>query len=688
MAASIQKLLIANRGEIACRIMRTCKKLGITAVAVYSEADANSAHVRQADIAIAIGPAESRASYLNIDVILAAAKESGADAIHPGYGFLSENAAFVAAVEKAGLTFIGPSAAVIRALGDKLAAKVLASKAKVPLLPSLALTLDSKGEIVEQAALKKFVTETGFPLIVKAAGGGGGRGMRKAWNDAELIEGLRIATREAGNFFGDSRVYIERLVEKARHIEVQIFGDQFGNVQSLLDRDCTMQRFHQKVIEEAPAPGLAIELRAQIHSAAERLCRSAGYRNAGTVEFLLDPNGGFYFMEVNGRLQVEHPVTEMITGLDLVALQIEIACGRDLAESPISVPAIAECGAAIEVRLCAESPQDNFAASTGRIDCLDLPTQSASAVTVRCDSGFEAGDYVTHYYDSMLAKVIVHGPTRAAATEQLRATLARSCITGVRTNIGFLRVLLESPEFTALTHHINFAQTLTAYAALSDYELAVAALNTALSLSQKDNMPGPWGDRSGWRLAGVATTVQVFEIERRAVTVQLRFSSELGAEATVTVGEGADSSFKFTDCRVELVVQPTLESAVSATISFCNQSTQSCLCFALVRTPTGLWAYTPKGYIPIAQILGLLKARSATTAAHSTELRSPLPGKIIAVLPSVGAAVKQGDTLVTLESMKMEHPLKAPNDGTVETLHVRAGDIVEAQTILVTFEAL
>ena len=270
MSTRIKKLLIANRGEIACRIIRTCKILGIATVAVYSEADANAAHVRQADLSIAIGASESRASYLNIDAILAAATESGADAIHPGYGFLSENATFVAAVEKAGLTFVGPTSAVIRALGDKLAAKALATKAKVPLLPSLALALDPKGEVTDQSALKKFISTTGFPLIVKAAGGGGGRGMRKAWNEAELLDGLRAATREAGSFFGDSRVYIERLVEKARHIEVQIVGDNFGNVQSLLDRDCTMQRYHQKVIEEAPAPGLKDKLRSQIHSAAER----------------------------------------------------------------------------------------------------------------------------------------------------------------------------------------------------------------------------------------------------------------------------------------------------------------------------------------------------------------------------------------------------------------------------------
>ncbi|RIL11561.1 MAG: methylcrotonoyl-CoA carboxylase, partial [Proteobacteria bacterium] len=488
----MNKILIANRGEIACRIARTCRRLGIKTVAVYSDADSRAMHIGACDEAIHIGAAETKRSYLNIDAVISAAKKCRADAVHPGYGFLSENPAFVEALDKESITFIGPSAEAMRALGDKLKAKALAKKLKIPVSPSVQAEFSDSRSLkhLEQQAAK-----IGFPLLIKAAGGGGGRGMRKIESAAQLGDALKSASREAQAFFGDATIFLEKYIKQARHIEVQVIGDQHGNVFDLLDRDCSSQRNHQKVIEEAPAPNISAKTRSAMYTAARKLAKQAKYAGAATVEFLLDAQQNFYFLEVNSRLQVEHPVTEEILGIDLVELQIEAAKGANLKKIfPFrGGKTLKPKGSAIECRLCAEKPVQGFIASTGKIHALDLQAPCSPA-KLRFDCGFRSGDRISHHYDSLLGKIILHAKSRDGARLAALEVLRSSNIVGIETNSAFLEAILASADFAQGNPHLALVPSLLDRIGqeAAHRKLACALHMVAASLPQGRAGGDPW----------------------------------------------------------------------------------------------------------------------------------------------------------------------------------------------------
>ena len=499
-----KKILIANRGEIAIRVMRACKELGIQTVAVYSDADQNALHVQQADQAIHIGPAAPKESYLHMDRIIAAAKQTNADAIHPGYGFLSENAAFATAVESAGLTFIGPSADSIRAMGDKAESKIRMKAAGVPTVPGLE-GLESIGDF-ENAA-----QEIGYPVLVKAAAGGGGKGMRVVQAQQEMSEAIESARREALHAFGDERLLIEKYVVKAHHIEFQVFGDQHGNLVHLFERECSVQRRHQKIIEETPSPLLTPEIRAQMGQAAVAAAQAVNYYNAGTVEFIFDPeNSKFYFLEMNTRLQVEHPITELVTGLDLVHWQIRVAAGESF---PFTQSHLLQRGHAIESRVYAEDPSSGFLPSTGKL----LQYIEPRGPGIRVDSGFTAGDEVTHFYDPLLAKLIVHAEDRNAAIQRMGTALKDFIVHGLVTNIDFLQTVLVHPDFAAGNVSTRWVETMLESGSLvpesqepSTHHLIAASLVDLTAVNRQSsvvdqNEPdpySPWKAASGFRIGG------------------------------------------------------------------------------------------------------------------------------------------------------------------------------------------
>ena len=496
----LQKILIANRGEIAIRIMRACKELGIQTVAVYSDADKNALHVQQADEAIHIGPATAKDSYLNMGNIINAAKTANADAIHPGYGFLSENASFAAAVASAELTFIGPSADSIRIMGDKAESKIRMKEAGVPTVPGME-GLESTEDFEDAAR------EIGYPVLVKAAAGGGGKGMRVVHEERELPDAIESARREALNAFGDERLLIEKYIEKAHHIEFQVFGDQQGNLIHLFERECSVQRRHQKIIEETPSPLLTPELRGEMGQAAVAAAKAVNYYNAGTVEFIVDPDTlKFYFLEMNTRLQVEHPVTELVTGLDLVHWQIRVAAGEPF---PLTQSGLTQRGHAIECRIYAEDPAYGFLPSTGKL----LQYIEPRGPGIRVDSGFTVGDEVTHFYDPLLAKLIIHAENRAAAIQRMQATLRDFVVHGVVTNIDFLQAVLSHPDFayddvTTRWVENDFGWVPTPEPSLE--ALVVASLAEIVVPSSKSQVPGtnepdpysPWKAASGFRIGG------------------------------------------------------------------------------------------------------------------------------------------------------------------------------------------
>lgn len=660
-----KKVLIANRGEIACRIARTCRTLGIRSVAVYSRADAGSLHTRVADESVAIGGAESRDSYLVIDRIIAAAKETGADAVHPGYGFLAENPTFATALAEAGLKLIGPSAHVISLMGDKIEAKALAAQAAVPLVPGITLAATTADAPENVHAIAAFAAQHGFPILIKAASGGGGRGMRRVAESSEIPVALAAAAREALAFFADGRVFVEKLVEDARHIEVQIMGDQHGTVVVLGDRDCSLQRNHQKVIEEAPAADLPAELRAAIHAAARRLGELSRYENAGTVEFLLDRSHNFYFLEVNSRLQVEHPVTEAVTGLDLVAIQLRIAAGERLSTIlPRGVPE--PCGAAIECRICAEVPEDNFAASTGRLELLTPPFGRA----VRFDSGFVSGDVVTHYYDSLLGKLIVHAPTRPEAIRASIDALNVLDVYGVKTNSGFLLALLGDHTVQTMGHHTNYAATLlpTPHTRRRDLRRAVAALLVERFRESAAAHLDPWQSNSSFRLGGRAGTGGTFTDGTTTVTAHLTPSGG-GAFVLTTDQESnriADVQYSSTGCAF------SIEGEIE--------------CARVFPGHHATWVKSGRGTIAVNEHTVSLKRRETDRRHDAGEVRSPLPGKVVKIVAAVGDQLNAGDTVLVIESMKMEHILKAPAAGKVKAIKTLPGDVVEAQAVLVELD--
>jgi acetyl/propionyl-CoA carboxylase alpha subunit len=628
----ITSILVANRGEIARRVFATARRLGLQTVAVYSEADADASHVRDADRAVLIGPAAARDSYLVPERIIAAAVQAGADAVHPGYGFLSENAAFAEAVIAAGLAWIGPPPAAIRAMGLKDAAKALMDKAGVPVTPGYL------GEDQDPATLAREAERIGYPVLIKAVAGGGGKGMRRVDGPAEFDAALTSAKREAAASFGDDRVLLETYVTRPRHIEVQVFGDSHGNVVHLFERDCSLQRRHQKVIEEAPAPGMTEEARAAVTAAAVRAAQAVNYVGAGTVEFIADASEGLrpdriWFMEMNTRLQVEHPVTEMVTGLDLVEWQIRVAAGEPL---PLRQNEIRLSGHAVEARLYAENPASGFLPSTGDLEHFQLPPG------VRIDAGVEEGGRITPFYDPMIAKLISHAATREEAITGLCEACDGVEVWPVKTNAGFLARCLDAPGFIAGDLDTGFIERnlaeLTGPAQPSAAALAAAAAASMIADDSgiSEQAPSPWRELVGFRLNAPSTTaVRLFLDGRPVMAATVDAATE--ARSVLLDGEG------------QIVVFEHGEA------------------FAFATSPPS--------------------ASSVEGAGGDGQIRSPMPGKVTAVSVKAGDMVAKGQPLLTLEAMKMEHALAAPFDGKVESLTVEAGAQVSEGAVLAILAA-
>jgi 3-methylcrotonyl-CoA carboxylase alpha subunit len=661
-----RKILVANRGEIACRVIATAQRMGIRTVAVYSDADRAARHVRLADEARRIGPAAARESYLSVDAILEAARASGTEAIHPGYGFLSENAAFAKACKAAGIVFIGPSAEAIAAMGDKAAAKALMEKAGVPLVPGY------HGDNQDPAFLSGQAAKIGFPVLIKASAGGGGKGMRIVNKASEFDAALSGAKREAAAAFGDARVLIERYLERPRHIEIQVFGDQHGNIVHLFERDCSVQRRHQKVLEEAPAPAMTEARRREMGEAAIAAARSIRYTGAGTVEFIAEQDGRFYFMEMNTRLQVEHPVTEMITGLDLVEWQLRVAAGEPL---PSTQDALAIHGHAIEARIYAEDPARGFLPQTGRIAHLAFP---AASRTVRIDTGVEAGAEISPYYDPMIAKLIVWGADRDAALAGLRAALGETEIAGPRTNVGFLHRVATSTAFSQATLDTGLIErnrdALFPTAAGTPRELLAGAAYAELVLeegaaraqAQASGDPhSPWHHVDGWRLNEDSHHDFVFLEDEVAHTARVRF---LPQEMRIEI-DGQDHAFdgeRLADGRMLVRLDGNAFK------------------LRAVRDG-GLWHLFCGGEYRRFALRDELHGLDED--AESGSLAAPMPGKVIAVMAKAGTRVAKGTPLLVLEAMKMEHTISAPSDGLVKDVRCAPGDQVLEGFELITFEA-
>jgi len=657
-------LLIANRGEIACRIARTAQRLGIETVAVFSDADANALHVRTADRAIRIGPPPARESYLDIPRIIAAAQQSGAQAIHPGYGFLSENPAFAEACAAAGLVFVGPPASAMRAMGSKSAAKTLMQRSGVPLLPGY------HGDNQDPAFLAAQAQGVGFPVVIKAVSGGGGRGMRVVETATGFATALASARQESAAAFGDDRVLIERYMQRPRHIEVQVFADTHGNAVHLFERDCSVQRRHQKVIEEAPAPGIDPRRRAAMGEAAVAAARAVGYVGAGTVEFVADADG-FFFLEMNTRLQVEHPVTEMVTGFDLVEWQLRVAAGEAL---PAAQDHIRLSGHAFEARLYAEDPARDFAPSIGRLVAFNLPAQTES---VRIDAGFVTGDTVSIHYDAMLAKLIVHGPTRDAALATLRGALAECEIVGVASNLDLLHRIAAHPAFVAGAVDTGFiarhADTLLATQdAPPDDVLAAAALavladeaGVALHHAGSSGDPySPWHARDQWWVNMAADRELVFHAGDTIFPVIVRRD---GTAWLLTIGDRARRGG----------ATRTADGWLSMTLDDAR--------FRLRVTHDGETVSVRHNGATFRFSLPDPIAHAEEEDESGGRLVAPLPGQVTQVLAAPGDAVTRGQVLVVLEAMKTVFRLTAPADEVVDQVSCQVGETVQEGQVLVVF---
>jgi len=621
-----RKLLIANRGEIAVRIIRTARRMGVATVAVYSDADANAAHVALAHQAVRIGPPPPRESYLSIEAVLAAAKASGAEAIHPGYGFLSENAEFAEACAAAGIVFVGPPPSAIRAMGLKDRAKALMAKAGVPVVPGYL------GDDQSTEHLRAEADRIGYPVLIKAVAGGGGKGMRKVERARDFASALEGAQREARGAFGNDAVLIEKYVTRPRHIEVQVFADSHGNAVHLFERDCSLQRRHQKVIEEAPAPGMSADMRAAIGAAAVKAAKAVAYVGAGTIEFIADASDGLrpdriWFMEMNTRLQVEHPVTEGITGTDLVEWQLRVAAGEKL---PKSQDDLAISGHAIEVRLYAEDPQSGFLPSIGTLEVLRFPQD------VRVDTGVREGDAVTPFYDPMIAKVIAHDASRTGAAEKLARALEQIRIAGLKTNNAFLIRALRHPDF--LAGEIDTAFIERHLAQLLPPSLPPPhVLSAAAAFIVDETAPAggdPWNARDGFRLGGTRVPQIEFVVDGKRVLAEAKASPDVMVH----------------------------------------------------RLASGALAAMERGQTFVLSLYDPFEAAEASSAA-TDRIVTPMPGKIIQLLVREGDAVAKGQPLAVLEAMKMEHTLSAPGAATVEAVSVAVGDQVGEGTIVVRFVA-
>ncbi|HUO82380.1 MAG TPA: biotin carboxylase N-terminal domain-containing protein [Gammaproteobacteria bacterium] len=655
------KLLIANRGEIACRVMRTCRRLGIASVAVYSDADRHALHVRLAEEAVHIGPAPAAESYLRIDRIVAAARASGAAAVHPGYGFLAENPAFAGACAEAGLAFVGPLPATIEKMGSKSAARRLMQAAGVPVVPGF------DGHEQDDRSLAREAERLGFPLMIKPSAGGGGKGMRIVRDTAGFAAALKSARREALSAFGDDRVLLERYLEEPRHIEIQVFGDEHGNVVHLFERECSIQRRYQKIIEETPSPFADEALATGLGAAAVTAARAVDYRNAGTVEFIVGADREFYFMEMNTRLQVEHPVTELVTGLDLVEWQLRVAAGEPL---PLGQQALSRRGHAIEARIYAEDPAQDFLPAVGRIDRFAHPPPDAG---LRIDAGIEDGDRVGIHYDPMIAKLCVHAADRAAAVTALRRALARTAVFGPATNLGLLRRIAAHPAFAAGQIHTGWLDAELG-ALLGDAPEAAPVIRAAAAVrclldreaagrEDAEEAASPWNRLDGWQANGLGRN-------------RLRFADETGRARDLFVtgwhgryrvaDEGRDFDLEAREVDSEcLEIDTGGQAQTLVVIRHGNRY--------VVADDMAGFVLEQKDPWPVAEA-------AADDRAHPG---APLPGRIVAVEVAAGDRVVEGQPLLVLEGMKMEYTLRARAAGVVERVLYAAGEFVEAEVALV-----
>lgn len=661
------KILIANRGEIACRVIKTARRMGIRTVAVYSEADANARHVRLADEAVLLGPAAARESYLVADKIVEACKRTGAQAVHPGYGFLSENADFADALAANGIAFIGPPASAIRAMGSKSEAKKLMGKAAVPLTPGY------HGDDQAPTLLHGEADQIGYPVLIKAAAGGGGKGMRLVEQSADFPDALASCKREAISSFGDDHVLIEKYITKPRHIEIQVFADSLGNCVYLFERDCSVQRRHQKVLEEAPAPGMTSERRRQMGEAAVAAAKAVGYVGAGTVEFIANQDGSFYFMEMNTRLQVEHPVTEMITGQDLVEWQLRVAAGQPL---PLAQEQLQIRGHALEARIYAEDAGKGFLPSTGQLVRLVPPAES---LNVRVDTGVEEGDEITPFYDPMIAKLIVWDEHRDAALARMRKALADYRVAGVTTNIDFLSRLVACPAFAGADLDTGLIERqkdflFPATQAVPRDALLVATVgellweqHAARQAARNSGDPwSPWHARDGWRMNLSAARTVGFRDGDSLVEAHVRYQRDqwaitLQGETTLARGrklEGDQFAVELDDRRLIASVV-AVDGKRSIFLNGCT--------YSLLRDDP----------------LHLVEAGGAQAGG----LTAPMPGKVVALLAQVGQKVEKGTPLLILEAMKMEHTITAPAAGTVKSFCYAAGEQVGDGAALVEFDS-
>lgn len=667
-----QKILIANRGEIACRVMDTARKMGIRTVAVYSEADANARHVQMADEAILLGPAEVSESYLKADKILEAARMTGAEAIHPGYGFLSENAEFAEKCAAENIAFIGPPADAIRAMGLKDAAKAMMVDAGVPVVPGY------HGEGQDPDMLAKEADQIGFPVLIKAVAGGGGKGMRRVDSAAEFPEALGSAQREAANAFGDDRVLIEKFLTKPRHIEIQVFADSHGNAVHLFERDCSLQRRHQKVIEEAPAPEMPEKMRAAMGAAAVAAAKAIKYEGAGTVEFIADVSDGlkedgFYFMEMNTRLQVEHPVTEMITGQDLVSWQLQVASGGTL---PCAQDDLTITGHSLEARLYAEDPDNDFLPATGPLLRLRPPAEENG---VRVDTGVREGDNVTPFYDPMIAKLIVWGENRDIALRKLQAALADYEVAGLATNLEFLKNTASHKAFADADLDTAFIDRfrddlVPEKSAVTDEHYALAVLQLLLEARNRSvpatagsgDLYSPWNDITAWRMNDAAHDDFLFEGSDEDVSVIVTYD---GDDFVMSLPGG------------ERRVSGSLQDDGSLRASISGHIVSA----SVVIDGSRMIVITDGKQVDVKRIITDYSGDGDEAGAGA--ILSPMPGKIIQVTVAAGDQVSKGETLMVMEAMKMEHSLTAAADGVVDEVFFETGDQVEEGVLLIRVES-
>ena len=700
-----KKILIANRGEIAVRIMATCREMGIRTVAVYSAVDSHALHVKVADEAYYIGPAPAAQSYLHIDTILDIAQRSGAEAIHPGYGFLSENATFVEDCTAAGIVFIGPPADAMRLMGSKIAAKQLARSVDAPIIPGY------NGESQDEAVLEQEATRIGFPLLIKASAGGGGKGMREVHHHEDFLEHLAGARREAVASFGDGTVFLERLIQQPRHVELQVLGDSFGNLIHLGERECSIQRRHQKIVEESPSVALTPALRSEMGTAAVRIAKAAGYVNAGTMEFILDDEKQFYFLEMNTRLQVEHPVTEFVTGLDLVRHQLLIAAGQPL---QIQQDQVGPRGHAIETRLYAEDPDQNFLPSTGTVTRFVQPHGPG----IRVDSGIESGDEITQYYDPMVAKLIVYAENRPAAIERMRNALEQCAVFGVKTNAPLLHSVMTHPAFRKGNTHTSFLDeygligSTVQQSALPQEVLMAAAMYDVLDNTEskaafnhqsqmapfaplitshhylspgqgvspgegverarKQDVTNPWKTLGPWRMVGEARRV-TYTHQDKTHTIAVSPARDGGESWLVQI----DTAAKQIQCMVDndgLVLLRLGTKQIRAYVQRSNGEMQVVLDGYMYR----LQRRQPPDVDTTAHGGSAASAQKALTA--------PMAGTIIKVQAHEGDAVAQRQVLVILSAMKMEHTIAAPYEGKVRRIYYSEGDVVKGGATIVEME--